>query len=177
MQRMILTSIGAARAASENTMRSLAAQGVRTSIIRLPPLVHGVGDRAGFAPRLIQSARKKQASAYVGDGLNRWPAVHRLDAARLFRLALEKGVAGAAYHAAAEEGVLFRQIAEAIGRGLKVPVVSKDARDAAKQFSFLAPFVPVDNPTSSRLTQERLGWHPTQPELLADLAQPDYFKS
>jgi nucleoside-diphosphate-sugar epimerase len=168
-------AVGAPRGASEDTMRTLASLGIRTSIIRLPPVVHGAGDHA-FAPRLIQLARKKRESAYVGNGHNRWPAVHRLDAARLFRLALEKGPAGATYHGVAEEGVPFRDIAELIGRRLNVPVVSKSPTEAAKQFSFMSPFISVDNPVSSKLTQERLGWLPTQPGLLSDLDQADYFK-
>ena len=170
-------SPGAARGSTETTMRILASQGVRTSIIRLPPVVHGESDRNGFVPQLIKIARKKGESAYVGDGLNRWPAVHKLDAAHLFRLALEKGPAGAAYHGVAEEGVPFGEIAKAIGERLKVPVASKSPAEAAKQFSFLGPFVPVDNPTSSKLTQERLGWRPTQPGIFADLDQADYFKA
>jgi nucleoside-diphosphate-sugar epimerase len=161
---------------SEDAMRELASLGVRTSVIRLPPIVHGEGDRGGFAPRLFQIAKKKE-SAYVGDGRNRWPAVHRLDAARLFRLALEKGCAGATYHGVAEEGVPFRDIAGVIGRHLNVPVVSKTPAQAAKQFSFLGLFIPVDNPTSSKLTQERLGWRPTQTGLLSDLDEADYFKA
>ena len=127
-------AVGAPRGASEDTMRTLASLGIRTSIIRLPPGVHGAGDHA-FAPRLIQIARKKRESAYVGDDHNRWPAVHRIDAARLFRLALEKGPAGATYHGVAEEGVPFREIAELIGRVLNVPVVSKSPAEAARQFS------------------------------------------
>jgi len=169
-------SAGAARGSSEATMRTLASQGVRTSIIRLPPVVHGEGDRNGFLPFLIKTARKKGESAYVGDGLNRGPAVHKLDAARLFRLALEKGPAGAAYHGVAEEGIPFREIAKAIGERFKVPVVSKSPAEAAKQFGFLAPFIPVDNPTSSKKTQEQLGWCPTQPDLLSNLDRADYFK-
>lgn len=169
-------AVGALRGASEDTMRALASLGVRTSIIRLPPVVHGAGDHA-FAPRLIQIARKKSESAYVSDGQNRWPSVHRLDAARLFRLALEKGSAGAVYHGVAEEGVPFREIAGLIGRRLNVPVVSKSLVEAAKQFSFMSPFIPVDNPVSSKLTRERLGWLPTQPGLLSDLDRAGYFKA
>jgi nucleoside-diphosphate-sugar epimerase len=169
-------AVGAPRGASEDTMWTLASLGIRTSIIRLPPVVHGAGDHA-FAPRLIQIARKKRESAYVGDGHNRWPAVHRIDAARLFRLALEKGPAGATYHGVAEDGVPFREIAELIGRRLNVPVVSKSPAEAARQFSFMSPFISVDNPVSSKLTQARLGWNPTQPDLLSDLDQADYFKA
>jgi nucleoside-diphosphate-sugar epimerase len=169
-------SVGAMRGATEGTMKALAAKCVRSSIVRLPPVVHGEGDRNGFVPMLIKTARKKGESAYVGDGANRWPSVHKLDVARLFRLALESGVAGGAYHGVAEEGVPFRQIAEAIGERLSVPVVSKSEAEAAKQFSFLAPFIPADNPTSSKLTQERLGWRPTHAGLLADLDQAGYFK-
>ncbi len=167
---------GAPRARTEDMLQDLALRGIRTSAIRLSPIVHGAGDH-GFAPQLIQIARKKQESAYVGDGRNRWPSVHRLDAARLFRLALENGPAGGTYHGVAEEGIPFRDIAGLIGRRLNVPVVSKSAAKAAKQFSFLAPFISMDNPTSSKLTQERLGWKPTQPGLLADLDQADYFKA
>ena len=169
------TSVGAARGATEELMHAMASQGIRTSIIRLPPTVHGAGDH-GFMERVIQTARKKKESAYVGDGQNRWPAVHRLDAARLFRLALESGMAGGTYHAVAEEGVAFREIAEVIGRRLKLPVVSKTPAEAAKQFSFLSGFVAAENPVSSALTQARLGWRPTGPGLLSDLEQAGYFE-
>jgi nucleoside-diphosphate-sugar epimerase len=169
------TFFGAARGRTEDTLQELASRGIRTSAIRLSPIVHGAGDH-GFAPQLIQIARKKKESAYVGDGLNRWPSVHRLDVARLFRMALENGRAGGTYHGVAEEGIPFRDIASLIGRRLNVPVVSKSPAEAGKQFSFLAPLIPMDNPTSSKLTQERLGWKPTQPGLLADLEQADYFK-
>ena len=154
-----------------------ASQGVRTSIIRLPPVVRGEGDRNGFVPHLIKIARKKGEPASVGDGSNRWAAVHRLDAPCLFRLALEKGPAGAGYHGVAEEGIRFRAIAEVIGQRLKIPVVSKSPGETAKQFSFLSPFVPVDNPVSSALTQRRLGWSPTQIDLMSDLQRSGYFQS
>ena len=166
----------AVRAKTEDTLQALAAQGIRTSAIRLPPIVHGDGDH-GFAPKLIEIARNKKESAYVGDGLNRWPSVHRDDAARLFRLALEKGLAGGTYHGVAEEGIAFGEIAGLIGRRLNVPVVSKSTAEAPKQFGFLSPFVALDNPTSSRLTQQCLGWSPTQTGLLAELDNGDYFQA
>jgi nucleoside-diphosphate-sugar epimerase len=169
------TFFAAPRATTEDLLQKLAASGVRTSAIRLPPIVHGAGDQ-GFAPMLITTARKKKESGYVGDGLNRWPSVHRFDAARLFRLALESGPKGGTYHGVAEEGIPFRDIAELIGRHLKVPVVSKTAEQAKKQFTFLAEFVAKDNPTSSKSTQERLGWQPSHSGLLTDLDQEDYFK-
>lgn len=171
------SSAGGARGATEETMRKLASQGVRAAIVRMPPIVHGENDRNGFVPLLIKTARKKNESAYIGDGTNRWGAVHKLDAARLFRLVLEKGSAGAAYHAVAEQGIAFRKIAEAIGETLKVPAVSKAPADAAKQFGFLAPFIAVDNPVSSTLTRERMGWQPTHADLFADLQQSGYFRS
>jgi nucleoside-diphosphate-sugar epimerase len=120
-------------------------------------------------------ARKKKESAYVGDGMNRWPSVHHLDAAHLFRLAFEKGPAGGTYHAVDEEGIPFREVAEVIGRRLNVPVVSKSAEEAKKQFGFVGPAVPMDNPTSGKLTRERLGWKPTRMGLLDDLEQTDFF--
>ena len=168
---------GGARGATESTMQALTRKGLRTSIIRLPPIVHGEGDRNGFAPFLIKTARKKGASAYIGDGSNRWASVHKLDAARLFRLALEDGPSGGTYHGVAEPGIPFRDIATSIGANLHVPVVSKSEAEAAKHFSFLAPFIPADNPVSSALTQQRLGWHPTQPGLIADLDEAGYFKA
>jgi nucleoside-diphosphate-sugar epimerase len=168
--------IGAPRARTEDRLKELAARGIRTSAIRLPPMVHGVGDH-GFALRRVEIARKKKESGYLGEGKNRWPSVHRYDAARLFRLALENGPTGGTYHGVAEEGIPFREIANRIGRRLHVPVVSKAPAEAAKQFSFLAPFIPIDNPTSSRLTQERLRWRPTQLDLFSDLDQADYFKA
>lgn len=163
----------APRAQTEQLLQELASSGVRTSAIRLPPSVHGVGDH-GFVPTLMKIATKKKESGYVGDGLNRWPSVHRIDAARLFRLALEDGAAGGTYHGVAEEGIPFRQIAELIGRRLNVPAISKSPTEAKKQFSFLSEFVSRDNPTSSTSTQQRLRWTPTQPGLLADLDQPNY---
>lgn len=168
--------VGAPRAMTEEVLKRLTARGVRTSAIRLPPAVHGVGDH-GLTAQLIQIARKKKEAAYVGDGLNRWPSVHQVDAARLFRLALEKGASGGTYHAVAEEGIPFREIANLIGTELRVPVVSKSVAEASKQFGFLAPFVPMDNPTSSKWTQEQLGWRPAQPGLLSDLKQADYFQA
>lgn len=153
-----------------------AAQGVRVSVVRLPPTVHGVGDH-GFVPLLVGLAREKGVSAYVGEGENRWPAVHRLDAAHLYRLVLAKDAAGANYHAIADEGVPFREIAEVIGRRLNVPVVAKSVEEAADHFGWFAHFAALDAPASSRLTRERLAWRPTQPALLADLDQPAYFQS
>ena len=161
---------------SEETAASVAPRGVRVSVVRLPPTVHGDGDH-GFVPILIGIAREKGVSAYIGVGLNRWPAVHRLDAAHLFRLVLEKGSAGANYHGVAEEGIAFRNIAEDIGRGVNVPIVSKSREEAATHFGWIAHFAGTDAPASSKLTQERLGWRPVQPKLLTDLERETYFKS
>jgi nucleoside-diphosphate-sugar epimerase len=160
---------------SEDAALALAARGVRASVLRLAPSVHGNGDH-GFVPRLISIAREKGVSAFIGDGLNRWPAVHRLDVARLYRLALEKGSNGATYHGVADEGVPTREIAEVIGRNLNVPVVSKSREEAADHFSWIALFFGIDAPASSALTQERLGWRPVQPGLIADLKAGHYFE-
>ena len=160
--------------ASETTAAALEARGVRTSVVRLPQVHDPV--KQGLVTYAIAIARQKGLSAYIGDGLNRWPAVHRLDTARLYRLALEKGVAGGRYHAIAEEGVPMREIAEAIGRGLKVPVVSIPAEQAAEHFGFLGLFVGFDMPASSTITQERLGWHPSGPGLISDLDHMRYFE-
>jgi nucleoside-diphosphate-sugar epimerase len=155
---------------------ALAARGVRVSIVRLPPSVHGDGDH-GFVPALIGIARAKGVSAYIGDGLNRWPAVHRLDAARLFRLALEKGASQATYHGVADEGVPVRDIAAVIGRRLNLPVLAKSPEDAADHFGWLAHFLSVDNPTSSILTRERLAWRPVQLGLISDIDRTSYFET
>ena len=163
------------RVASENATIALAKRGVRSSVARLAPSVHGEGDTRGFVPSLIGIARAKGVSAYVGDGSNRWPAVHRLDAARLFRLAAEAAPAGSRLHGAGEEGIPFRDIAEAIGRQLQLPTVSITAEDANAHFSFLSAFVSADNPTSSKRTQELLGWQPQGPGLIADIEQGHYF--
>ncbi len=163
------------RIASENATITLAERGVRSSVVRLAPSVHGKGDKAGFVSTLISIARAKGISAFVGDGSNRWPAVHRLDAARLFRLAAESAPAGSRLHGAGEEGVPFREIAEAIGRQLKLPVVNVAAEEAGNHFSFLSTFVSADNPTSSAWTRQRLGWLPQGPGLIADIEQGHYF--
>ncbi len=161
---------------SEQAALSLIPKGVRASIVRLPQ-VHD-RDKAGLVTLLIMAAREKGASAYIGDGRNRWSAVHRLDVPPVYRLALEKAPAGAIYHAVAEEGVLLRDIAEAIGRGLKLPVVSKSGDDATNHFGVLTAFAGMDGRASSALTQQRLGWHPTQSAgLIADLDQFNEFRA
>jgi nucleoside-diphosphate-sugar epimerase len=160
---------------SEEAALALAARGVCASVLRLPPSVHGDGDH-GFVPRLISIAREKGVSAYIGDGLSRWPAVHRLDAAHLYRLVLEKRSAGARYHGVADEGVPTREIAEVIGRHLNVPVVSKSREEAADHLGWIALFFGVDGPASSAQTQERLRWRPVQPGLIADLNAEHYFE-
>jgi nucleoside-diphosphate-sugar epimerase len=160
------------RAASEVAAEAVAARGVRVSVVRLPQ-VHNT-EKQGLVTMSIALARQKGVSAYVGDGLNRWPAVHVLDAAPVYRLALEKAPAGARYHAVSEEGVTARAIAEAIGRGLKIPVISLSPEEAAGHFGWMAMFAGLDMPASSTLTQQRLGWHPTQTAgMIDDLDQMD----
>ncbi|WAL68707.1 SDR family oxidoreductase [Amycolatopsis cynarae] len=160
---------------AENAVVALAERGIRSSVVRLAPTVHSTLDHNGFIPTLISIARSKGVSAYVGDGANRWPAVHTLDAARLYRLALESAPAGSRLHAVDDGGITFRQIAEGIGRGLNLPVVSIPATQAEAHFGFLSGHVTADNPSSSTLTQSLLGWKPFQPGLLDDLAQGHYF--
>ena len=161
------SSIGVPRSASEEAAASVAAHGVRSIVVRLPQVHDRV--KHGLVSYLIAVAREKRVSAYVGDGQNRWPAVHRLDAARLYKLALEKGSASARYHAVAEEGVPARAIAEAIGRGVNVPVVSISAEQASAHFGWLGVFVGRDMPASSGLTRQRLGWQPTHTGIVDDL--------
>jgi nucleoside-diphosphate-sugar epimerase len=163
------------RVDAENTVAGLAERGVRSSVVRLPPLVHSSLDHHGFGPTLITIAREKGFSGYVGDGSNRWPAVHTLDAARAYRLALEVAPAGSRLHAVADDGVPFREIAEAIGRNLGVPSASVAAEDAEEHFTFLGAFVSLDNPVSSELTRGLLGWEPTYPGLIEDLDEGHYF--
>lgn len=163
------------RVDSENKVIAFAEHGIRSSVVRLPPTVHSDLDHHGFVPTLIAIARAKGVAAYVGDGENRWPAGHTLDAAHLYRLALEAAPAGSRLHAVGDEGVPFRLIAEAIGRRLNLPVRSIPTEEAAAHFGFLGPMVALDNPTSSALTQHLLGWKPTRPGLIDDLDQGHYF--
>lgn len=161
--------------ASEEAAAAVRARGVQAAAVRLPPTVHGVGEH-GFVGSLIGIAREKGVSAYPGDGLNRWPATHRHDAARVFRLALESGATREAYHAVAEEGVVFKEIADAIGRGLGVPVAAKAPEELADHFGWLGRFVVMNVASSSGQTRALLGWTPDSPDLLADLADPAYYR-
>lgn len=162
------------RAASEAAVRELTAQGIHASVIRLPPTVHGERDHQ-FIPGLISLARKTGVSAFVGTGDNRWPAVHKTDAARLYTLALEKGVAGGCYHAVAEEGIPFRDIATTIGQGLDLPVASLTHDQATAHFGWFTHFAVMDIPVSSQKTSAELGWKPASKGLLNDMKNGDYF--
>ena len=162
------------RIKSEEAANAIAARGVHVSVVRLPPSVHGDGDH-GFVPTLVRIAREKRAAAYVGEGSNRWPAVHRPDAAHLYRLVLEKGAAGARYHGVGEEGISFRDIAGVIARRLNLPVVSKTPEEAAEHFGWFSHFAGLDTPASSEKTQRALGWRPTNVGLIADLERGGYF--
>lgn len=163
------------RIASDQAAAALAEQGVHVSLVRLPPSVHGAGDH-GFVPMIIAMAREKGESAYIGAGQNLWPAVHRLDAARVFVLALEKGASNTIYHANSEQGVPFREIATLIGKHLNLPVVSKNAQEAGEHFGWFTHFASLNNPTSSQITREVLGWKPEHQDLLTDIDTAGYFK-
>ena len=155
---------------SEAAARALAQRGVRATTVRLSPSVHGLGDH-GFIPILVNLARERGVSAYVGEGLNRWPGVHRLDAARLYRLILEHGAPEPAYHGVAEEGVAFKDIAAVIGRRLGLPVESR----GPEHFGWFGAFTGLDMPSSNARTRSALGWEPTGPDLLTDIDQPGYY--
>jgi nucleoside-diphosphate-sugar epimerase len=165
-----------ARLATAQATLALADRGVRSSVLRLPPTVHGDGDN-GFMTALVGLARQHGNAAYVGDGANRWPAVHRLDAARLFRLATENAPAGSVLHAVGDEGVPIRAIAEVFGQQLNLPVVSVPPEDAAERFSFLGGFIGLDSPASATITRQLLDWQPTHQGLIEDLEQGHYFRS
>ena len=168
-------SPGYLRAANEAAIARWAASGVRACIVRLAPSVHGDGDK-GLVPQLAASARKQREAIYVGEGANRWCGVHRDDAATLFRLALETGSAGSVYHGVGDGGVPFREIAEIIGRRVRLPVASKTFREAQRQLGWIAPFTAVDNPVTSEWTQQALGWRPRMPSLAGDLEGDSYFR-
>lgn len=159
---------------SEQAGLAYAKRGVRAMAIRLPQ-VHGEAGKAGLISYLVESARAKGTAVYVGEGKERWAAAHRLDVARLYRLALEKGTADGIYHAVGEEGVPMRQIIDVVGRALKVPVKSIKPEEAGDYYGPLAMFAGLDMPASNALTQQRLGWKPTQIGLIADISQPGYF--
>jgi len=164
------------RIASEKAVDALAAKNVCVSVVRLSPSVHGEGDFHGFVPTLIEIARRTGSSAYIGEGKNRWTAVHRLDAAVLFRLALEQASPGARFHGVAEESIEIKTLAEAIGKQLGLPVISKSKQEAAAHFTWFEHFVSIDGPASASLTRERLGWEPKHQTLIQDLKQDIYFK-
>lgn len=163
------------RVASENHAVALAQRGVRSSVVRLSPSVHSDLDHHGFVPRLITIARETGVAGYLGDGANRWPAVHTRDAARLFRLALEAAPAGSRLHGVGDEGVPVRDIAQTIGRRVGVPAATVAPEEAAAHFGFLAGLIGIDNPTSNALTREWVGWEPSHPGLIADLDEGHYF--
>ncbi len=162
--------------APEHAVATVANRGVRAAVVKLPRSVHGRGERHGFVPMLARVARDKGVSAYVGDGENLWPSVHRLDAARVFCLALEHNAQGGPFHAVADQGVPFRRIAEAIGRQLGLPARSLTSEEAGKHFGPLAMWVEGHGPASSERTKERLGWQPSEADLIADIDHPDYFR-
>ena len=161
--------------APEAAVAALAARGLRATVVRLSPTVHGIGDK-GFVPVLIRIAREKGVSAYIGEGQNRWPAVHRLDAARLYRLALEAGAEGGPFHGVAEEGIPMKAIAEVIARQLDLPLVAMTPEEGQAHFGWFAGFAGIDCPASSERTRARLGWTPGERGLLADMNDPAYFK-
>ncbi|HXW43872.1 MAG TPA: SDR family oxidoreductase [Streptosporangiaceae bacterium] len=163
------------RVDAENKVIGFAGHRIRSSVVRLPPTVHSSLDHHGFVPTLIGIARDKGVAGYVGDGSNRWPAGHTLDAAHLYRLALELAPPGSRLHAVGDEGVPFREIAAAIGSHLNVPVVSIAPEQAADHFGFLGMLVQLDNPTSSARTRKLLGWEPVHPGLIDDLNEGHYF--
>ena len=164
------------RVANAQATLALADRNIRAIVVRLPPTVHGDGDH-GFLAALVGIARDQGVSGYIGDGANRWPGVHRLDAARVFRLAIEQAPTGSVLHAVADEGVPVRALAEVIGRQLELPVRSIAPEDAAEHFGWLSRFIGADAPASSTLTRELLGWEPEQPGLLADLEAGHYFRT
>ncbi|HET6500200.1 MAG TPA: SDR family oxidoreductase [Amycolatopsis sp.] len=168
---------GGPRVDGENAVIALAERGVRSAVIRLPPLVHGVLDRHGLFPQLVGIARTQGVSGYVADGANRWPAVHTVDAARLYRLAVENAPAGSRLHAVAEDGVPFHKLAEVIAGKLDMATAGIAVGDAAAHFSHLAPFVGLDNPISSEQTRQMLAWKPTHPTLVEDIDQGFYFEN
>ncbi|MFE6664876.1 SDR family oxidoreductase [Streptomyces sp. NPDC057697] len=164
------------RLATAERVLDLAARGVRSSVVRLPRTNHGEGDK-GFVASLVRTARDKGVAGYYGDGSNRWPAVHRLDSAHLFRVALETAPAGSTLHAVSDEGVSLREIADVIGRHLDVPVAAVPAEKAAEHFGWLSAVLSMDQPASSALTQELTGWRPVRPGLIEDLDQGHYFRT
>jgi nucleoside-diphosphate-sugar epimerase len=166
---------GGHRADAENATLALADRGVRSSVIRLSPLVHSHLDHHGFGPTLIRFAREQGFASYPGEGANRWPAVDTRDAATLYRLAVEKAPAGQILHGVGDEGVPLKEIAEAIGRNADLPVRSVAAEEIPAYFGFLAGFITLDDPTSNAITREVVGWDPTHPGLIADLDDGHYF--
>jgi nucleoside-diphosphate-sugar epimerase len=163
------------RAITELTADALAKKGIHTSLIRLAPLVHGEADLQGFTRVLIAIAREKGIAAYVNDGQNRWPAVHYQDAAKLFRLALDKNIAGSRIHAVENDGITFKIIAEAIGKKLNIPIVSISTEEATNHFGWLSYFAALDAPASNKITREIFEWHPEHPSWLEDMKQDFYF--